>query len=367
MIGKKFERLTVVSQISAKKWHCVCDCGNTKDVYESSLLSGHRTTCGASICRAMQISDAKQKTTSIYIEDARKVHGLLYNYDSVDYKGVNSNIDIGCVTCNNRFSMRAGCHLSGQGCPKCGFKRGLEKRVLSFSDFVARAKAVHGNNFTYHEDTYTSATSATKVTCDVHGDFWQQANSHYGGRGCNLCGIQLTGEKTTKSLHDFIMDARSKHGDTYEYSDVEYTNSQRKVLITCRKHGNFLQSPSKHLNGRGCPSCSKTGFQRNKSGFLYLLSSGDITKVGVTNHNVSTRLKELKRKSGIEFSIINTWFFKDAYKCAEVELEILNRLRDNYSTIHHRFGGSTECFLKVNTKTLLEHIDRIINEKEIKK
>lgn len=46
MIGKKFERLLVVSQISDGKWHCVCDCGNTKDVYGSRLVAGNNRSCG---------------------------------------------------------------------------------------------------------------------------------------------------------------------------------------------------------------------------------------------------------------------------------------------------------------------------------
>ena len=59
MIGKKFERLTVVSQISAKKWHCVCDCGNTKDVYESSLFTGHRRSCGCLVRDVLMARNVK--------------------------------------------------------------------------------------------------------------------------------------------------------------------------------------------------------------------------------------------------------------------------------------------------------------------
>ena len=46
------------------------------------------------------------------------------------------------------------------------------------------------------------------------------------------------------------------HGSTYNYSKVEYTTSKVKVEIVCKEHGSFLQSPSSHLTGNGCPKCS---------------------------------------------------------------------------------------------------------------
>ncbi len=48
MIGKKLGSLTVVSQISAKKWHCVCDCGKSRDFYESEITGHNPKSCGCS-------------------------------------------------------------------------------------------------------------------------------------------------------------------------------------------------------------------------------------------------------------------------------------------------------------------------------
>jgi len=45
------------------------------------------------------------------------------------------------------------------------------------------------------------------------------------------------------------------HGDKYNYDNVEYFNELTHVLITCKKHGHFLQVPKDHLNGCGCPKC----------------------------------------------------------------------------------------------------------------
>lgn len=54
---------------------------------------------------------------------------------------------------------------------------------------------------------------------------------------------------------EFIEKAVSVHGDEYDYSKVEYKNSKTKVCIVCPEHGEFFQTPAKHLSGQGCPKC----------------------------------------------------------------------------------------------------------------
>ncbi len=60
-----------------------------------------------------------------------------------------------------------------------------------------------------------------------------------------------------KTTEEFIADARRVHGDKYNYSKVEYVTKRTKVIITCPIHGDFLQLPSNHLSGHGCPECGR--------------------------------------------------------------------------------------------------------------
>jgi len=53
----------------------------------------------------------------------------------------------------------------------------------------------------------------------------------------------------------FIKKAIKKHGGKYGYELVEYINSRTKVTIICPNHGEFKQTPAKHLSGCGCPKC----------------------------------------------------------------------------------------------------------------
>jgi hypothetical protein len=63
-----------------------------------------------------------------------------------------------------------------------------------------------------------------------------------------------------KTEEEFVEQAKVKHGDRYDYSNVHYVNSDTKVKIICSKHGIFEQLPTGHLylRGRGCPSCGGT-------------------------------------------------------------------------------------------------------------
>lgn len=55
---------------------------------------------------------------------------------------------------------------------------------------------------------------------------------------------------------EFIARAKQVHGDKYDYSKVEYVNSDTKVTIICPIHGVFKQTPYLHYKvGCGCPSC----------------------------------------------------------------------------------------------------------------
>ena len=53
-------------------------------------------------------------------------------------------------------------------------------------------------------------------------------------------------------------ECKQVHGNEYDYSQVEYINTNTKVIITCAIHGDFEQRPSGHLNGKGCALCYGT-------------------------------------------------------------------------------------------------------------
>jgi len=57
------------------------------------------------------------------------------------------------------------------------------------------------------------------------------------------------------TTEQFIEKAKKIHKDKYDYSKVNYVNAKTKVCIICPKHGEFWQTPDKHLCGHNCPKC----------------------------------------------------------------------------------------------------------------
>ena len=55
---------------------------------------------------------------------------------------------------------------------------------------------------------------------------------------------------------EFIVKSNIANNFKYDYEKTIYTNNRTKVIITCPIHGDFLQTPSHHLNGTGCQKCS---------------------------------------------------------------------------------------------------------------
>ena len=64
-----------------------------------------------------------------------------------------------------------------------------------------------------------------------------------------------------KTKEEFIKEATEKHEGKYDYSNVEYVNAHTKVCIVCSEHGEFWQTPTSHLSGRGCSKC---GFENSR-------------------------------------------------------------------------------------------------------
>lgn len=58
------------------------------------------------------------------------------------------------------------------------------------------------------------------------------------------------------STKEIVNKFRETHGDKYDYSESVFVDSRTKVIIICKKHGEFEQNAYHHIKGSGCPKCS---------------------------------------------------------------------------------------------------------------
>ena len=186
-----------------------------------------------------------------FIQKARKVHGNKYEYFRFDDLPSKEKV---CIVCpeHGKFLQSLSKHLSGQGCPKCS----SPNRGITHDEYIEKATAKHNGKYKYDNVIFKTLQDKITITCPIHGDFEQSAKEHLNGQGCPQCKYNTIASKRRMSTEEFIEKARKIHGDKYDYSKVEYVNTNTPVCIICPIHGEFWQTPGDHLIGHGCLKCS---------------------------------------------------------------------------------------------------------------
>lgn len=187
-------------------------------------------------------------TRDSFIEKAKKVHGDKYDYSKVNYVGAESKV---CIICpkHGEFWQTPHRHLRGDRCPMCS-----KRARLNTEEFIRRAKEIHGNKYDYSKVEYVNNNTKVCIICPEHGEFWQKPSSHLIGNGCPICGAMSTGQKKKTTQEKFLELANKVHNGKYCYDKTKYAKATEPVTITCPLHGDFIQTPHKHLQGHGAQS-----------------------------------------------------------------------------------------------------------------
>ena len=178
-------------------------------------------------------------------------HGDRYDYSKVEY--INSLTKV-CIICpeHGEFWQTPQAHVRGNGCPICANKKRGDTFRGNSDWFIKKANEIHNNRYDYSKVEYVNASTKVCIICPEHGEFMMTPMAHLNGQGCPKCsGRGLSTEEVVKLF-------REKHEDKYDYSKVVYNKMHEKVCIICPKHGEFFQTPSKHLLGQECPRCAKS-------------------------------------------------------------------------------------------------------------
>ena len=238
---------------------------------------------------------AKKLTQEQFIEKAIEVHGIKYDYSNVNYINTRTKIVVICKI-HGEFQQAPQDHIQGKGCSKCASEFTANLLSSNTKEFIFKSKQIHMNFYDYTKTNYINAYSKVAITCPIHGDFEQKAMHHLQGCGCKQCGIEASSKILTSNTKEFINKANIVHNTKYDYNLTNYVKEKIKVIITCLIHGEFKQSPDCHLQGQGCPSCAKYGFDPSKPGYLYYLKITTDTnqvlyKIGITNKSVKKRFR----------------------------------------------------------------------------
>lgn len=289
----------------------------------------------------------KKLTTVDFINKATIIHGDKYNYSKVNYINSKSKVIILCPK-HGEFEQTAFVHLKGGQCIKCIRDEYRNRYVSNTINFIEKSKIIHGDKYDYSKVEYISAHNCVDIICKKHGCFKQTPTRHLSGSGCQLCAIESRINKNSSTTDEFIYKSRIVHGNKYDYSKVEYISAISNVNIICNLHGSFLQIPNSHLNGSGCPECSK----------LY-------------SHNRLDLLEFINKSNSIHNNKYN--YSKSVYINQLTKIEIICDLHGSFwqaPTNHYKGQGCPVCNISVPHAKLLNFLDSnsinyVVNDRKI--
>ena len=214
-----------------------------------------------------------------FIKQALEYHGMdLYKYGLVEYVDAKTPVKIICPI-HGIFEVSPTNHLAGNKCRKCA-----HNNSPSTEEWINNALKVHKHRYDYSKVDYIKAHTKITIICKEHGEFEQTPAHHMSGKNCPKC----SGHHVP-STEEWVEKAQKIHGHTYLYHKSQYISSHVKLVIVCKEHGDFEQTPASHLSGKGCPKCAG-----HNHSILYLLYCVDSRtyKIGITN-NIKRRLAEI--------------------------------------------------------------------------
>lgn len=176
---------------------------------------------------------------------------------------------VGLCSTHGEFVTDASAHLGGKGgCKFCNIASRATSATVTFEQFLAKAKKIHGDTYQYL--TYTSgkrgAPSKFTAICKIHGEFEQYCGHHLKGHKCAKCGFEQTADSHRHVPEQWLEKFKAVHGDNYIYPTELPVGSDSRIDIACPKHGVFNQSLIRHSTGDGCPSC---GFEKTGEAIRY--------------------------------------------------------------------------------------------------
>lgn len=308
-----------------------------------------------------------------FIEKANAHHNFKYEYPEFEYKGRYQIIRIKCPE-HTYFHQSLSAHLKTHGCLECSVKNEKFRKKLTRktqNEIIGKFREIHSDTYNYNLTEYGGMRVKVKIICpkEGHGIFIQKPCDHIQGRGCPKCGYDKISISNGLTIKEFIRRAIEFHGNTYNYSLVEYISTNTKVKIICQieEHGIFEQLPLVHLKGSGCQQCSneKRGwnysnwneFGKNSKHFdsfkVYIIEcwSNDTSerfyKVGKTFQKLKKRFSD-KNNMPYKYKVVKVIESSDGVYISKLEHKIHKiNIQNKYIPLIN-FGGSGECFSKID-------------------
>lgn len=214
-------------------------------IFEQSFHK-HLSGDGCKKCAFEKIGKDKiEKAKNKFINDVTIKHNNKYNYSKLNYISAKEKIIITCLI-HGDFEQTPNSHLNGNGCGKCANEKTKERMLIPWNIYKEDLQKIHNNRYNYSKVIWNGVDKDIIVKCPTHGEFKIRPADHKRGRGCTICSkINFIPHNKLDTLK-FIEKSIEIWGNKYDYSKTKYTDSKTKVIIICKKHGEFEQMPQQH-------------------------------------------------------------------------------------------------------------------------
>jgi Zn ribbon nucleic-acid-binding protein len=247
--GDKYDYSLVEYVNSKTKVKIICSIHGVFFKTPNDLLNGYECT----ECSKYKNNKVKKnKEKKYFIDKSNKIHNNKYDYSLVEYVNNKTNVKIICPI-HGVFEQTPIRHYKTNGCKKCSY----DQRKHTNEDIIKKFKETHKDKYDYSLVKYNSYNERVKIICPIHGVFEQTPKFHIKGCNCPKCSSKNIIDAKRDDLDSFIKKGNLRHNNKYDYSLVEYVNSNIKVNIICPIHGIFEQPPRDHLSGHGCGKCGQ--------------------------------------------------------------------------------------------------------------
>ena len=329
-------------QNALAKWKCKClGCGEIVYPKYNQIQQG---VGGCNRCGTKRGSNKIKMDSELAIQ-MMKDAGLEPLEDYVNSK---TKWKCKCLSCGDIVHPKLNGIQTGEGgCYKCGMKKAGLSNTLDSEQAIQLVKAA---GFTPLEP-YKNALTKWKMrheVCNsvVYPKLNSISNNSSKTPGCAVCAGQQVEIRLNDLGSTFPLIAMEAVG--WDPTSVTAGSNQKK-LWKCNEGHEWIASVAQRTSGHGCPSCSQSGFDPNKDGWLYFLSHPDweMLQVGITNVP-DDRLSTHKR---LGWEVLELRGPMNGDLARQWETDILRMLRKKgaivgTTEIAGRFSGYTESWMK---------------------
>lgn len=284
---------------------------------------------------------AKRKTNEQFLKDLAEINANITPLQ--EYTTSSSPILCRCDIDGYEWLVRPYNLLYGKKCPMCSGKVSkTHEEVVK----IVKELSPHLEILSKH----TTSSAYLEVFCTKHELEFKIAYKHLvRGYGCVMC----SNERKRKTHDEYVKQVAAINPNIEVTS--RYETQQQRVAVKCRIDGfEWSTIASSLLQGRGCPKCSKSGYDPSLQGILYVYDLPEHYGFGITN-NLYKRDKTHRKSfkdSGVYASLVKQ-YVGDGRFIQNLETHLKKSLPISSSGVP---GFRTESVLKINGALLFDLI-----------